>query len=51
VLAFEQRHFLFFFNGVKRGRTCIFFEKLFKKQCLTPTVDKVSSKKLEGKRQ
>jgi hypothetical protein len=31
VLVFKQRHFLRFYNAVNSGRTCIYFEKLFKK--------------------
>jgi len=30
VLVFEQRHFLCFHNAINSGRTCIYFEKLFK---------------------
>jgi len=51
VLVFEQRHFLRFHNVVNSGRTCIYFGKLFKNDSLTPAVDKVSLKNLEGKRQ
>jgi hypothetical protein len=51
VLVFEQWHFLRFHNAVNSGRTCIYFGKLFKNNVLTPTVDKVSLKNLEGKRQ
>jgi hypothetical protein len=43
--VFEQRHFLRFHNAVNSGRTCIYFGNLFKKRCLTPTVDKVSFEK------
>jgi hypothetical protein len=48
---FEQRHFLRFHNADNSGRTCIYFGKLFKKGCLTSTVDNVLLKNLEGKRQ
>jgi hypothetical protein len=51
VLVFEQRNFLRVHNAVNSGRTCIYFEKLFKNDVLTPTADKVSLKKLEGKHQ
>ena len=40
-----------FHNAVNSGRTSIYFGKLFKKRCLTPTVDKVALKNLEVKRQ
>jgi len=49
VLVLEQRRFLRFHNAVNSGRMCIYFGKLFKKRCLTPTVDKVSLKNIEGK--
>jgi hypothetical protein len=34
VLVFEQRHFLRFYNAVNRGKTCIYFGKLFKNDVL-----------------
>jgi hypothetical protein len=34
VLVFEQRHFVRFFNEVNSGRTCIYFEMLFKNNVL-----------------
>jgi hypothetical protein len=50
MLVFEKHHFLRFYNAVNSGKTCIYFGKLFKYD-LTPIVDKVSFKNLEGKRQ
>jgi hypothetical protein len=49
VLGFEH-HFLRFHNAANSGRKCIYFENLFKNG-LTATIDKVSLKNLEGKRQ
>jgi hypothetical protein len=51
VLVFEHRHFVRFYNAVNSGITGIYFGKLFKNYVLQPTVDKVSFKNLEDKRQ